>query len=278
MRYRFGDFVFDTRSGQLTLCGQEQADSVRLAPQPAKLLTLLLEQRKQVVHRAAIQQHVWPDVEVAFEQSLHHCIRQIRNALGDSASEPCYIRTIHRRGYQFIADVEVVTDEEVQITQSTRKSKVLLWRFVGGLLGGGAVLLLGWMLLALFVNKPPVRIAVMTFQPPGQSNPGTPIAERLIAHLTNHPHMATEVIGPTTTAGFEQQSGGLRTLISAFNIDYILNGRFPADSMDTRFLAEVIRARDGAHVWVQYFGVQEADSLVAATIADAFVSFHREQH
>lgn len=277
VRYRFGDFVFDKRSGQLTRLGGGAASVVRLAPQPAKLLTLLLEQHPGIVHRADIQQHIWPDVEVAFEQSLHHCIRQIRHALGDSASEPQYIRTIHRRGYQFIADVEAISDNALaDVPAQVVAQRSMPRQVVAGVGVGVLVVLVAWLLVAPLFAEPPVRVGIMTFQPPGQHSQGTPIAERLVARLTNHPEVVAEVIGPTSTTPFEQQPGGLRALVEAFDIDYILNGRFPADSTEARFLAEVIRASDGAHVWVHYFDVAEPDSFVASTIAEAFVAYHRE--
>src|SRR5262249_17457595 len=43
---------------------------------------------------------------VDFEQGLNFCIRQIREALGDTAGAPRFIETLPRRGYRFLPPVE----------------------------------------------------------------------------------------------------------------------------------------------------------------------------
>lgn len=277
IHFQFGDFQFDPQSGALTRGG---VSAGRLPPQPAQVLTLLLKQAPNIVPHTVIQAQVWPDVEVEFEQSLHHCIRQIRNALGDAAASPRYIRTVHRRGYQFIANVEPVTDDAPSNLGETAQAEIpssLHQRGQKAWISGLVVVMLAALLITWLHRDPsPTRVAIMTFAPLDKVRAGTPIAERLIVMLTQHPD-AFEVIGPTTTATYEGQPEGLITLLADLNVDYILNGRFPADTMETRFLAEIIRATDGAHVWVQYFDEADADSLVAVTIADAFMAYQASQ-
>lgn len=48
------------------------------------------------------------DVFVDFELGLNFGIRQIRAALGDDPETARYIQTVPRRGYRFVAQVEVV--------------------------------------------------------------------------------------------------------------------------------------------------------------------------
>jgi DNA-binding winged helix-turn-helix (wHTH) protein len=45
---------------------------------------------------------------VDFEQGLNFCIRQIREALGDTADAPRFIETLPRRGYRFLMPVNAV--------------------------------------------------------------------------------------------------------------------------------------------------------------------------
>ena len=52
-----------------------------------------------MVTREEIREHVWRgDTFVDFEQGLNFCIRQIREALGDTAESPQFIETLPRRG------------------------------------------------------------------------------------------------------------------------------------------------------------------------------------
>src|SRR5690606_28958568 len=56
-----------------------------------------------------LKRQLWDDdTFVDFEQGLNTCVRQIRLALGDTADAPRYIQTLQRRGYRFVAHVDVV--------------------------------------------------------------------------------------------------------------------------------------------------------------------------
>jgi hypothetical protein len=54
---------------------------------------------------------IWPETFVT-ETNLAGLIAELRRALGDSIEEPRYIRTVHRFGYWFIADVRPVGASE----------------------------------------------------------------------------------------------------------------------------------------------------------------------
>ena len=97
---RFGPFELDVRSGEL----RRNGTTVRLQPQPLKVLLLLAGRPGDVVTREEIQSEIWPaGTFVDFEQSLNFCIRQIRAALRDDANAPRYVETLPRRGYRWVA-------------------------------------------------------------------------------------------------------------------------------------------------------------------------------
>jgi DNA-binding winged helix-turn-helix (wHTH) protein/TolB-like protein len=106
-RVRFGVFDFDTLSGEL----RREGVPVRLQPQPAQVLAILVAGAGETVTREALRQALWgPETFVDFDRGLNFCVAQIRAALGDSADAPRYIRTLPKRGYQFIGPVaEVLT-------------------------------------------------------------------------------------------------------------------------------------------------------------------------
>src|SRR5262249_4561134 len=96
-----------------------KGDLVKIPPQPLKVLELLAGRSGDVVTRNEIRQHVWcGDTFVDFEQGLNFCIRQIREALGDSADRPRFIETLPRRGYRFLMPVE--TAQGTQPRKATR--------------------------------------------------------------------------------------------------------------------------------------------------------------
>jgi len=99
---RFDVFELDTAAGEL----RRQGDRVKLPPQPFRVLELLVLRGGEVVTRADIRERIWSDSFVDFEQGLNFCIRQIREALGDTAEAPRFIETLPRRGYRFLLPVE----------------------------------------------------------------------------------------------------------------------------------------------------------------------------
>src|SRR5271165_2198297 len=101
---RFGVFELNLVTEELSKFGTP----VKLSPQPFKVLALLASQAGEVVSREQIQLQVWGEgTYVDFEQGLNHCIKQVRNALGDNPDTPRYIETLPRRGYRSIAPLEV---------------------------------------------------------------------------------------------------------------------------------------------------------------------------
>ncbi|MGC2108819.1 MAG: winged helix-turn-helix domain-containing protein [Candidatus Korobacteraceae bacterium] len=100
---RFGVFELNLATGELRKSGTV----VRLPPQPFRLLALLAGRAGQVVSREEIQAQFWGDeTEIDFERRMNQCIKQIRAALADNASQPVYVETIRLHGYRFIAPVE----------------------------------------------------------------------------------------------------------------------------------------------------------------------------
>src|SRR5262245_45467075 len=112
---RFGGFELHTAQVELRLNG----DPVKLAPQPLKVLELLVRHSGEVLTRNEIREHVWcGDTFVDFEQGLNFCIRQIREALGDTADAPRFVETLPRRGYRFLMPVtEVSSGQPSKVTR-----------------------------------------------------------------------------------------------------------------------------------------------------------------
>lgn len=98
-RLRFGEFELDLVKGELRKKGR----TVRLQPQPCKVLTALASRPGQLVTREELKHRIWNGTTfVDFEQGLNFCVRQIRLALDDDAESPKFIETVPRRGYRFV--------------------------------------------------------------------------------------------------------------------------------------------------------------------------------
>src|SRR5664279_4397638 len=86
---------------------------LKLQGQPIAVLTLLLGRPGELITREEIRKHIWPeDTFVDFEHSLNTHIKKLRQVFDEDAERPRYIETLPRRGYRFVAQVEVITNEE----------------------------------------------------------------------------------------------------------------------------------------------------------------------
>src|ERR1700732_3347689 len=106
-RFRFGLFEFDLDTREL----RREGVLLRLQWQPAQVLAYLVDHAGQAVTREELIKEIWgAQTFVDFDRGLNFCIGQIRSALGDDSVSPRYIRTLPKRGYQFIAPTERVGD------------------------------------------------------------------------------------------------------------------------------------------------------------------------
>src|SRR6516225_809521 len=102
---RFGVFDLNLKAGELRKNGVR----VRLQEQPFQVLVMLLEHPGDVVTQQEIIRRLWPDgTVVEYEHSIKTAVKKLRQALGDDADTPRYVETLPRRGYRFIAPVEIV--------------------------------------------------------------------------------------------------------------------------------------------------------------------------
>jgi DNA-binding winged helix-turn-helix (wHTH) protein len=117
--FRFGIFEADGQTGEL----RKQGRRVPLPAQPFDILMMLLEQPGELVSRTQIRERLWPDgTFVDFDHSLNTAVNKIRDVLGDSASTPRFIETLARRGYRFIAPVQIDADVAVSVSAEPPRS------------------------------------------------------------------------------------------------------------------------------------------------------------
>jgi DNA-binding winged helix-turn-helix (wHTH) protein len=103
-RLHFGEFEFDIETGEL----RKNDTRIRLQDQPAKLLALLATHPGQLVTRTDIQKALWGENQfVEFEHAINTAIKKVREALEEDPENPRLIETLPRKGYRFIAPVEL---------------------------------------------------------------------------------------------------------------------------------------------------------------------------
>lgn len=100
--YRFDSFEVSTRTQVLL----HKGNRIRIERLPLQLLFALLETPGNVVSRGDLCARLWSGQN--FQQAdkgLQVAAAKLREALGEQAADPRFIKTVHRMGYQFIGEV-----------------------------------------------------------------------------------------------------------------------------------------------------------------------------
>ena len=103
----FAGFELDTRAFEL----RRHGSVVPLEPQVLEVLAFLVRHRDRLVSKEELLDEVWGDRFVS-ESALTSRIKAARRAVGDDGSAQAVIRTVHGRGYRFVADVDELAGEE----------------------------------------------------------------------------------------------------------------------------------------------------------------------
>jgi len=241
-RLRFGVFQFVPGTRELWRDGHR----VRLQAQPAQVLSLLLARAGEIVTRDELRLAVWGNgTFVDFDRGLNFCIAQIRSALGDSADSPLFVRTIPKRGYQFIAPVSGM---EAAPVPPARKASWLRPAFATALLATIALLVVQ----RVWPARPSVRIAVTRFD----NETGNPALDRfadgltdaVVADLTSSGGYG--IIGNAAILRVPRPKRDLRAIASSLGVRYVILGQVQGDPLHPRILAHLIRVPEQTHVWV----------------------------
>jgi len=107
--YRFGQFDLDPGLGRLCHDGQP----IRIEPRALTLLCYLVEHRDRLVSKKELLDTVWHG-EFVSDAALATGLRTVRLAIGDTGREQLFIRTVRRRGYQFVAPTTVAAIEPAE--------------------------------------------------------------------------------------------------------------------------------------------------------------------
>ncbi len=105
MIYRFAGYSLDPATFQLKRGNEE----IAVEPQVFSVLAFLIENRERVVSKDDLIYAVW-DGRIVSDATLSSRISAARHAIGDSGEAQAVIRTMPRRGFRFVAELEPVDE------------------------------------------------------------------------------------------------------------------------------------------------------------------------
>jgi DNA-binding winged helix-turn-helix (wHTH) protein/TolB-like protein len=233
---------------------------IRLQAQPAMVLSHLLAYSGEIVSREELRHAIWgDDTFVDFERGLNVCIAQIRSALGDESTSPRFIRTVPRRGYQFIHPVEAIPLASPSEPDSEVARREFPWRTSLVSLGGLALALL---LIFGFVQwrrnsqgaSGPAVVAVVPFDnETGDASVNrfcSALTDNVIEQLTSASQNHYMVIGNAAVLRAPRERRDLVQIAASLHAQFVVLGEVQGGGAQTRILAHLIRMPEQSHVWV----------------------------
>ena len=281
---RFGEYTLDFRAGELRRNGAV----LKLQPQPARVLAILVSRAREVVTREELVQQVWgPGTYVDFEHGLNYAIRQIRGVLDDDPEHPQFIETIPKRGYRFIAPLSDHTASEqapagpdpVQRGSSANAARRSAGAYlVTGVLVVVIVVAVGW----TYLHGPPTgsaRIESVAVLPlrnlsndPEQEYFTDGITDELITELAKSGSL--RVISHTSVERYKGARPPLPEIATQLGVDAIVEGTVMRSAGRVRITAQLIDAHSDRHLWADSYERDMGDIVslqdeVARRIASA---------
>jgi DNA-binding winged helix-turn-helix (wHTH) protein len=120
VRICFAECVLDTATRQVLRDGRP----VHLTPKAFELLLALLERRPRALSKGDLRGQLWPDTHV-LEANLPNVVAEAREAVGDDARQPRFIRTVHGFGYAFCGEA---ADDAPTADARDQASFRLIWQ------------------------------------------------------------------------------------------------------------------------------------------------------
>ena len=254
-RFRFGLFEFDAAAREL----RREGALVHLQPQPAQLLACLLANEGEVVSREDLRKTIWgTETFVDFERGLNFCVAQLRSALDDDSNSPRFVRTIPKRGYQFIAPVQRVGEDsaalsEPPLVRAGNARRRLLWACGAVILVGVATLGGYWARSLAVANRQPI-VAVARFDNETADAAMTRFADDLtdnvVGELTRMGRSHYLVVGNASLLRVPRDQRDLNAIAASLGASYVVLGQVQSDGAQARILVHLIRLPDQTHLWV----------------------------
>ena len=282
--YEFGPFRLDVAERLLL----RDSESVALTPKAFDLFLALVEHHGHLLEKEELMKLVWPDTFVE-EANLSYNISLIRKALGDGENGQRYIETVPKRGYRFVARVQEINADDVEIAEAAVEEGLAESRRAEKSSGIRRLLVAIGGVVALIA-----LMAALYYFRSGRDTAETPI--KTIAVLPPRPLQSgerDEALEFGTTSTLITRLGSLRQLIvrpeSAVEkysrleqdplaagreqkVDAVLDSRYQRSGDKLRFRLRLLRVADGATLWADTLDQQAADHFAIEDALSAKVT------
>lgn len=257
LQYRFAEFEIDLSQQELRRLGE----AVHIEPQVFDLIVHLVRNHERIVSKDELIETIW-NGRIISEAALSSRINGARRALGDNGNDQVFIRTLHKRGFRFVGDVQTVSALE------TDAEAVRLVPDDGAASGDVPV--------AVSVSTEVRRLAdVVSESVKAESVTRSSIAVMPFGNMSDDPendyfsYGLTEdiirllarnrwlsVISRHSTVAFQGRAVDAREVGEALGVRYVVVGSVRKNRDVVRITAELVRAADGRQLWADNYDLQ----------------------
>ena len=230
MKFEFDDCILDPERRELT----RASGAVSVGPQVFDLLVYLLENRDHVVSKDNLINTVWQG-RIVSESTLASHINAVRQAIGDSGQEQRLIRTIARKGFRFVGEVNEISSSQPAVVVEPVTSKPAT----------GPILSLP--------ERP--SIAVLPFVnlsgDPEQDYFADGIVEEIITALSRIGWLF--VIARNSSFTYKGRIIDVKQVGRELGVRYVLEGSVRKAANRLRITGQLVDAASGGHLWADRY-------------------------
>ncbi|WP_161988419.1 winged helix-turn-helix domain-containing tetratricopeptide repeat protein [Elioraea sp. Yellowstone] len=247
---------------------RHRGETVHVEPQVFDLLVHLVRNRDRVVSKDELFETIWQGRFVS-EAALSSRINAARKAVGDDGNRQALIKTIHKRGFRFVGEVETREGEAAPATTAAALAEPALLAAVPG------------------GSRCRPSIAVLPFtnlsQDPDTDYFSYGLTEDIVRMLARHRWM--DVLSRHSAAGLDPTRCQPRELGAALGVRYLVQGSVAKRGERVRITADLVSAETARQLWSDaydfvlpdIFTIQEAMAQqIAAVIEPELSRIERE--
>lgn len=242
MRYRFDNFELDTECFELTRSGVALATE----PQVIELLVMLVQNRHRMLSKEEINGTVWHG-RIVSESALSSRIKIARKLLEDDGRTQRYIRTVHKKGFRFVAPVEEIAVDEDAASDAPEPQ----FADPGPVCPPREP----------FTHSARPAVAVLPFtnlsNDPDQEYFSDGITTDIISNLSKHRWL--DVVARNTTFGLKGQATNLQVLGQTLGVDYVVEGSVQRSGDRVRVNVHLTDCHSGHTQWADRYNREVAD-------------------
>jgi TolB-like protein/DNA-binding response OmpR family regulator len=223
---RFRDYELDFARFEIKKSGER----IAIEPQAFDLIVFLARNNDRTVTKEEILSEIWDD-RIVSDAALSSQIKAARKALGDDGSSQHTIRTIHGRGFRFVAAIEKTRDGPVPVKIQDIAE------------------------LASSNHGKMPSIAVLPLENLVGENLEDYLADGITEDITTAlaKNRWLAVVARNSAFAFRNSSKGMETIGYELGADYIVSGSVRKAGSRVRVSLELVDTESGKSVWSERF-------------------------